>query len=153
MAGSTSIQIGWDGSRYNPPDDRPKIGLALSGGGARGLSQIGLLRAFEEANIQIGAIAGTSIGGIIGGLYTSGYSADSIEQIVKSINFPELFSNRPHRNSMFLTQRQEKERYLLSIRFDGFKPYFPHALTAGQELSDLLSSLTLRPNYISGGDF
>ncbi len=153
MAGSTSVQIGWDGSQYNPPDERIKIGLALSGGGARGLSQIGILKAFEEGYLQIGAIAGTSIGGIIGGLYSSGYSADSIEQIVKSINFSELFSNRPQRNSMFLTQRSEKERYLLSIRFDRFKPYFPQAFTAGQKLTDLLSMLTLRPNYISGGDF
>lgn len=153
MAGSTSIQIGWDGSQYNPPDERFKIGLALSGGGARGLSQIGILKAFEEAGFQVGAIAGTSIGGIIGGLYSSGYSADSIKQIVKSIDFSKLFSNRPQRSSMFLTQRQEKERYFLSIRFDGFKPYFPQAFTAGQKLSDLLSLLTLRANYISGGDF
>ncbi len=153
MAGSTSVQIGWDGSQYNPPDQRIKIGLALSGGGARGLSQIGILKAFEEGGLQIGAIAGTSIGGIIGGLYASGYSADSIEQIVKSINFSGLFSNRPRRNSMFLTQRTEKERYLISIRFDRFKPYFPQAFTAGQKLTDLLSILTLRPNYISGGDF
>jgi len=153
LASPISIQIGWDGTRFNPPDERVKIGLALSGGGARGLSQIGILKAFEETGFQIGAIAGTSIGGIIGGLYASGYSADSIEQIINSIDFAELFSNRPQRNSMFLTQRQEKERYLLSIRFDGFKPYFPQALTAGQMLSDLLSSLTLRANYISGGDF
>ena len=153
MAGSTSVQIGWDGFRYNPPDERFKIGLALSGGGARGLSQIGILIAFEESGLQVGAIAGTSIGGIIGGLYASGYSADSIEQIVKSINFSGLFSNRPRRSSMFLTQRPEKERYLLSIRFNGFKPHFPQALTAGQKLSDLISSLTLRANYISGGDF
>lgn len=153
LAGSTTVKIGWNDSRYYPPDERPKIGLALSGGGARGLSQIGILKAFEESGIQIGAIAGTSIGGIIGGLHASGYSADSIEQIVKSIDFSELFSNRPRRNSMFLTQRMEKERYLLSIRFDRFKPYFPQALTAGQKLSDLLSALTLRANYISGGDF
>lgn len=147
------IFVGWDGSRYHSPEQTYRIGLALSGGGARGFSQIGVLRAFEESGITVAAISGTSIGGIVGGLYASGYSADSLEKIIRKIDFSEFFSNRPGRTSMFLTQRPEKERYLISIRFDGFKPYIPHALTAGQKLTDLLTSLTARANYISGGDF
>ncbi len=152
-ADTTHIHVGWDGFSYNQPDDRDKIGLALSGGGARGLAQVGILKAFEEANLKIGAIAGTSIGGIIGGLYAAGYSADSLRSIIKTTDFTDFFSNRPIRNSMFLTQRPEKDRYLLSIRFDGLSPYIPRALTAAQRLSNLLSSLTLRANYISGGNF
>ena len=151
-ADTTSV-LGWDGSRLNLPENKYKIGLALSGGGARGFAQIGVLKALEDADIEIAAIAGTSIGGIIGGLYACGYSADSLQEIIKSIDFNELFSNRPGRTSMFLTQRPERERYIASIRFNGFKPYIPKALTAGQKLSDLLTSLTLKANYTSGGDF
>lgn len=152
-ADTTQIFIGWDGKSYFPVDQGPRIGLALSGGGARGLAQVGVLKAFEETGIKIGAIAGTSIGGIIGGLYASGYSAAELDSIIRRINFNELFSNRPKRTTTLLTQREEMERYLISIRFDGTKPFIPQALTSGQKLLDLLSRLTLRANYVSGGDF
>jgi NTE family protein len=152
-ADTTGVFVGWDGSRYNHPGIHHRLGLALSGGGARGLAQVGVIKALEEAGLQIEAIAGTSIGGIIGGLYASGLSADSLEKIIKSINFPSLFSDRPSRTSLFLTQRPEKERYLLSVRFAGFMPYIPRGLTAGQKLTDLISRLTLKANYTSGGSF
>jgi NTE family protein len=152
-ANEARLFIGWDGTSYHPADSGEKIGLALSGGGARGLAQVGILKAFEECGIKIGALAGTSIGGIVGGLYAAGYTAEELESIVKTINFSELFSNRPERTTMLPTQRPEKERFLLSVRFDGYKPYIPHALTAGQKLTDLLTRLTLKANYVSGGDF
>ncbi|UCD17265.1 MAG: BamA/TamA family outer membrane protein [Candidatus Zixiibacteriota bacterium] len=153
LSGTTTIFIGWDGVSYHAPDNAYSVGLALSGGGARGLSQAGILRAFEESGIHVQAIAGTSIGGVIGGLYAAGYTAAELDSIISTIDFSGLFSNRPARKSMFLTQRPEKERYLLSVRFDGARPYIPQALTTGQKLSDLLLNLTLKPNYISGGDF
>jgi len=153
LADTSTVVIGWDRDRYRPPNSTHTIGLALSGGGARGIAQIGVLRALEDANITIGAIAGTSIGGIIGGLYSAGYNADELDSIINAIDFNALFSNRPSRTTMFLTQRPEKERYLLSIRFDGIMPYIPRALTSGQKLSDLMLRYTLKPNYISGGDF
>lgn len=152
-ADTTSIFVGWDGTKYHPVNAGQSIGLALSGGGARGLAQIGVIKALEKSGLRIGAIAGTSIGGIIGGLYASGYSANDLEKIIKTINFGEFFSNRPSRTSMLLTQRPEKDRCLVSIRFDGYKPCIPQALTAGQRLSNLLSRLTLKSNYISGGSF
>lgn len=152
-ADSTIIYIGWDGYRFQFPDSGRQIGLALSGGGARGIAQIGVIKALEESGLKISAIAGTSIGGIIGGLYASGYDADSLKKIFLNINFPSLFRDRPSRTSLLTTQRSEKERYLLSIRFDGFVPHIPQALTAGQRLTDLISSLTLQSNYISGTDF
>jgi len=152
-ADTGQIFIGWDGSRFYPSGSSPKIGLAFSGGGARGLAQIGVLRALEESDLKISAIAGTSIGGVIGGLYASGFSAEELERIIGDTDFNSLFSNRPLRTTMLLTQRPEKERFLLSVRFNGFIPYIPQALTAGQKLSDLLTRLTLRANYVSGGDF
>ncbi len=129
------------------------VGLALSGGGARGIAQIGVLKAFDEAGIDLYCIAGTSMGSIIGGLYASGYNAVEIERLVQQVNFPSLFSNSPKRQSLLITQREEQDRYLFSIRFDGFKPYIPRALTAGQRLTAYLTDLTIRADYSCDGDF
>lgn len=129
------------------------VGLALSGGGARGLSSIGLLRAFEEKGIEVSAIAGTSMGGVIGGLYACGYDADRLDEIVRTLDIPLLISSRAPRSSLFLQQRQERDRYLLSVRFDGWTPEIPQALTGGQEITALLTRLTARANYLAGGDF
>ncbi|HOP06062.1 MAG TPA: patatin-like phospholipase family protein [candidate division Zixibacteria bacterium] len=127
--------------------------LAISGGGARGLASIGVLKAFEENNIKVAAIAGTSIGGVVGGLYSAGYSADQLITIVRDMDLTSLFSNQPSRSSMFLTQRQDRDRHLVSIRFDGFHPVIPRALTAGQRLTTLFTNLTTSASYRCGGDF
>ncbi|MFH1699502.1 MAG: patatin-like phospholipase family protein [Candidatus Zixiibacteriota bacterium] len=131
----------------------PKIGLALSGGGTRGIAQIGVLKAFEEAGIRISYVAGTSIGSIIGGLYALGYSPNEIEEFTRSFDFSMLFSDSRERKSMFFTQREEKKRYLFSIRFNGLKPYFPQGFASGQRLTSLLTELTIQANYMCGGNF
>ena len=127
--------------------------LALSGGGARGLASIGLLQAFEEKNIKVAAITGTSMGGIVGGLYACGHSPEELKKIIQAIDFTTLFTNTPARSSMFLTQRQERDRHLVSLRFDGLRPHIPQGLTAGQRLTSLLTSLTAKANYRANGDF
>lgn len=139
--------------RSPAPFSPVKIGLALSGGGARGMAHIGLLKAFEEAGVEISCIAGTSMGSIIGGLYASGYSAADLEALVGRINFDTLFSNTPSRQALLPTQRSERERHLLSLRFDGFRPTWPQGLSAGQRLTSLLTDLTITANYRCGGDF
>ncbi len=136
-----------------PNQSTAEIALALSGGGARGLAGVGVLKAFEERGIKVKAIAGTSIGGIIGGLYACGYSADQIKEIVKKIDFRALFANDPPRASMLFTQRRERERHLVSLRFNGLQPQLPHALTGGQELTSFLTELTLAANYRADGNF
>ncbi|MFQ5453418.1 MAG: patatin-like phospholipase family protein, partial [Candidatus Zixiibacteriota bacterium] len=144
---------GMDGLDPNDFTENYSVLLALSGGGARGLSVIGILKAFEEKNIHIRAVAGTSIGGIIGGLYASGYTPDQLDSIASELDFSNLFSNSPSRKSMFLTQRQSRGRYLLSLRFKGFRPIIPKALTAGQKLTSILTDLTNKVNYHSGLNF
>lgn len=129
------------------------IVLALSGGGARGMSSIGILKAFEEKGIVVTGLAGTSIGGIVGGLYACGYSADQLEEIIENTDFNDLFANKPARLTMFLAQRQERDRHLVAMRFDGFHPRIPQGLTAGQHLTSMLTSLTSRAAYQAGGDF
>lgn len=144
---------GLNGIDPEVPQPDHRIGLALSGGGARGLCAVGILRAMEERDVAVEAIAGTSIGGIIGGLYACGYSPDELERIINDLDISALVSSRPQRSSMFLAQRQEREKYLLSVRFDGWRPQLPQALTGGQEITSLLTRLTTSANYRAGRDF
>lgn len=149
-----TIEIGdLDGINPSAASESYSVRLALSGGGARGLSSIGVLKAFEEKGITITAITGTSMGSIVGGLYACGYTPTELNDLVDRIEFTDLFSNAPARSSMFLTQRQARERHLVTVRFDGVKPYIPRGLTAGQKLTSLLTQLTVKANYLGGGDF
>jgi NTE family protein len=128
---------------------RPQVGLALSGGGARGLAQIGILKVLEREKIPIDFIAGTSMGGILGGLYAAGYSAEELERITKDIDWNDLLTDTPPRLSLLLSQREEKEGSLFQFRLDGLKPYIPTALTSGQKLTNLFTNLTMRANLTS----
>ncbi len=125
---------------------RPKIGLALSGGGARGFAQIGVLQALEELGIQVDAIAGTSIGGVVGGLYACSYSPQELKRIVTGIDWGELFRDRPRRSTLFSTQKEGNESHFLSLRFEGLKPELPLAVTSGQKVSNLFTNLTASAN-------
>lgn len=130
-----------------------RIGVALSGGGARGFAHIGVLEALEEMGIDIDIVAGTSMGGIIGGLYAAGMSPQEIEQEALQIDWSSFFSDRPRRTSLLFTRRAETEGALLSIRFDRWNPQIPTALSTGQKLVNVLSDLTQTSGYFSGGNF
>lgn len=132
---------------------RPSVALALSGGGARGLAQIGVLKAIEKSGLQIDLVTGTSMGGVVGGLWAAGFSADSIEKQASSIQWSGFFSDKPQRSSLFLTQRDEGEKQLITLRFNGFRPTIPTALTAGQKLTSLLNKFAIEANYRSRHDF
>ncbi len=138
---------GIDGFQPCSPVETAEIGLAISGGGARGLATIGILKAFEKNGIKIKAIAGTSMGGIMGGLYACGYSADELRDFVDRLHFDSLFNNSPARSTMFLTQRAGRDHHLISVRFDGWRPVIPTGLTKGQKLTSLLTELTTAANY------
>ena len=152
-ARETIVIGGLDGINPSDTNHTYRIGLALSGGGARGLAAVGVLRAFEEKGLRVTAVAGVSIGGILGGLYACGHTPDDLTDILHHLDLPGLFSDQPSRTSMFLTQRQERDRHLLSIRFDGLRPVIPQALTAGQRLTTLLAGLTAKASYQAAGDF
>jgi NTE family protein len=132
----------------------PRLGLALSGGGARCLAQIGVLQALEEENIPIDFIAGTSMGSFVGGMYAAGYSAKQLREIVKRIAWDDIMKDTPPRKNLLLSQKQEHEDLaLLQIRFNGLKPDIPRALTAGQKLHSVLTELTWKANYWASGSF
>ncbi len=133
--------------------NRPRIGLVLSGGGARGIAHVGVLKAIEKHKIPIDLIVGSSIGSIIGGLYSCGYSADQLEKIVKEIGWDDLFQDETQRENLFLGQKMEDDRYLLNIRFDGYRPYIPSSLTPGQKLLSILSKKVLMAKYQATNSF
>jgi NTE family protein len=132
---------------------RRRVGLALSGGGARGIFQIGVLQALEEQGVVIDFIAGTSMGSVIGGLYAAGYNARQLGDIVRNILWDDIASDTPPRTNLFLTQRHERERAFLQVRFRGWRPYIPPAITAGQKLLAVLTELTMRANYRASAGF
>src|ERR1700741_524637 len=85
---------------------RPKIGLTLSGGAAKGLAHIGILKAIDSAGLKVDYISGTSMGGILGALYAVGYSADSLEKIVRPIDWNLLLSNQSSVRSLFMEEKE-----------------------------------------------
>ncbi len=131
----------------------PGVGLALSGGGSRGLAHIGVLKVLERENINITFIAGVSMGGIIGGLYSSGYSPGELESIALDVRWRELFSQSPLRSSLLATQKDRSEKSLVKIRFDNWRPVLPRAITSGQNLSQFLEALTARAGIRSSVSF
>lgn len=136
-----------------PASRMPKVALVLSGGGARGFAHLGVLRAWEELQLPMDALVGTSIGGTLGGLYAAGYSADSLVKIALNTNWTELFASGPPRRNLFLSRRHEKDEALIELRFDGWKPRIPTALTTGQELTHFITDLTRAADYRIDGDF
>ena len=126
------------------PDNLPKIGLALSGGGARAISQLGVLKAFEEKFIPIEYIVGTSMGSIIGGLYSAGYNLTQLDSILSSNNWEEFYSiEQSKRNELFVDQKITEDRALISFRIEGFSLVIPNSISSGQRPANFLNLLAL----------
>ena len=111
-----------------------KIGLVLSGGGAKGLAHIGALKVIEEAGVKIDYIGGTSMGAIIGALYASGYSADQLDSMFRATNFSKLIQDNLPRSAKTFYEKEDSERYALTLPFDGFKVSVPPAYSGGQNI-------------------
>jgi NTE family protein len=125
--------------------DRPKIGLALSGGGARGGAHVGVLRALEELNVPVDYIAGTSMGAIIGGLYASGYSADEVEQILIDTDWDKGLTDRPARKDRTMRKKELEAQFLIPYRvgFNNGKFQMPLGAIEGQHLDQIFHKLLL----------
>lgn len=119
-----------------------KVGLVLSGGGAKGLAHIGALKVIEESGVRIDYVGGTSMGAIVGALYASGYSARELDSIFTTLDFETLIQDEIPRGSKTFYEKSDTERYALTLPFDGFKVSFPQALSKGQNVYNLLSKLT-----------
>ncbi|MBO0341872.1 patatin-like phospholipase family protein [Flagellimonas profundi] len=119
----------------------PKVGLVLSGGGAKGLAHIGALKVIEEAGVKIDYIGGTSMGAIVGALYASGYTAQQLDSIFRSTDFTDLIQDNVPRSAKTFYEKEDSERYALSLPFENFKISFPQAISGGQNIYNLLVQL------------
>ncbi|HEY6437111.1 MAG TPA: patatin-like phospholipase family protein, partial [Ignavibacteriaceae bacterium] len=137
------------------PSNDPVIGLALSGGGARGLAQIGVLKALEEAGIQTSVIVGTSIGSIIGGTYASGYSVEDMDSMAIHTDWDQLLSltSISDRRELFVDQKITEDRSLITLRLDGLTPIIPTSFNEGLRLSNYLTLICLSAPVISYESF
>jgi len=128
---------------------RKTLGLALSGGGARGIAQIGVLKALEDKGVPVDYIVGTSMGAIIGGLYSAGYSPSYLETLAKTLPWDELtaLQENTRRQELFLEQKRVRDRASLTLQFDGLKLVIPKSLSAAQELTETLDKLALTAPY------
>lgn len=122
--------------------ERPKVGLVLSGGGAKGFAHVGVLKVLERYNIPIDYIGGTSIGAIVGGLYAVGYNADQLEQIITSQDWEALFMDAPQRTYIPFYEKDEQGRYLVSMQLKDFKLQIPNYAITNNGILNLFSNLT-----------
>lgn len=127
---------------------KPKVGLVLSGGGAKGFAHIGALKVIDSLGIKIDYIAGTSMGAIIGSLYATGYSGKQLEAMFNAQDFDELINDNFPRASKPFYERENAEKYAISLPFDKFKISLPSALSRGQNVYNLLYQLMLPANDI-----
>ncbi|GGE88338.1 NTE family protein [Chishuiella changwenlii] len=120
---------------------RLKVGVVLSGGGAKGYAHVGALKKIEEAGIKIDYIGGTSMGAIIGGLYAAGYTPDQLQKIMYQLDITSLITQNKNRAEIPFFDKSYKEKYILELPFDNFKLTIPNAFSKGQGPLDLLTYL------------
>ncbi len=127
---------------------RPKIGLALSGGGAKGLAHIGVLKVLEEAGVPIDYIGGTSMGSIVGALYAIGYRADELEKLALKTNWANLLTDEVSRRYVAMEEKIWDGRYMGSFPISNRSVQLPSGLIAGQKVSNFLARLTWSVHHI-----
>jgi len=123
-----------------------KVGLVLSGGGAKGFAHVAVIKVLEEAGIRVDYVGGTSMGAIVGGLYASGYNGKQLDSILKSINYQKILSGELPRKSKPFYEKEHGEKYVLVLPIKKRKVGIPAALSGGQNLLNLLTRLTQQVN-------
>ena len=131
---------------------RPKIGYAFGGGGAKGIAEIGVLRVLEEAGIRPDYITGTSIGSIVGGLYAIGYSVEDLERLSNELDWNYYFNDELNRTDLPIAERLISERYQLKLNIEDGKIQLPGGFVQGQKVGLLLSQLTLPVHGVNDFD-
>lgn len=121
--------------------DSLKVGLVLSGGGAKGVAHIGVLKALEEANVRIDYITGTSMGALIGGLYSIGYSSDQLIKFTTENNFIDLFTESPNRRHISNYEKGFDERTIVTVPISERGIDLPAGIITGQNIYSYLSRL------------
>lgn len=148
------IAFGTSAQEPTTETTRPKVGLVLSGGGAKGAAHIGVLKYIEEAGIPIDYIAGTSMGSIVGGMYALGYSSEEILELLSGLDWERLISNNVDRKSISFSEKKEKSTQIITIPFSvtpnekdiqskSFRNSLPQGIVSGDNLINLFNSLAV----------
>ena len=124
---------------------RPRIGLALSGGGARGAAHVGVLRELERLRIPIDYVAGTSMGAVVGGLYASGLEPEELQHTLETLDWDALFTDKTRRRDLAFRRKQDDRRFqsTFQLSFNNGKFQLPTGLIGGQRLNQTLDVLVL----------
>lgn len=128
--------------------EQPKLGLVLSGGGARGLAHIGVIKVLEKEGIRPEIITGTSMGSIVGGLYAMGYDAKALERIAREMDWELMFSDQIPRKNIAIEEKEDAEKFIATFPLKEGKVTLPMGLVAGHNISNKLSNLTLPVHHI-----
>lgn len=129
------------------------VALVLAGGGAKGLAHIGVLRALEEEGVRISALAGTSMGALMAGLYSCGYTAEQLDSLTRSLDWEHLFSSAPESRLTFLPDRIRGRQDLVSLTLRGLTPSLPPSAVSNMRVGFLLSAMTGPIQVMKGMSF
>lgn len=145
LAALLALSFGATGVLAADEESRPKIGLVLSGGGARGGAHVGVLKALEEMEIPVDYIAGTSMGAIIGGMYSSGYNADEINEVLTAMDWTWAMSDRPNRKNRTMRKKELEAQFLVPYRlgFNDGKIQIPLGAIEGQHLDQVFNDILM----------
>lgn len=130
-------------------ETKPKIGLVLAGGGAWGFAHVGVLRVLEENEIPISYITGTSIGSVIGSLYSMGWSVEELEELIFSTNWLSILNDSIDRKDLIASNKDSYQRYLLGFSLKDRKISLPGGIVEGQKVRALFNSLHWDAMYIN----
>ena len=133
------------------PERRPKVCLALSGGGARGAAHIGVLKVIEELRVPIDCIVGTSMGAVVGGAYASGMTIDEMTRMVEELTFEVLFEEQPPREERTIRRKREEGRNLFGPQIgisDAFDFRFQKGVVSGVRLETVIRRLSRAKGHI-----
>jgi NTE family protein len=123
-------------------DRGPVVGLALSGGAARGFAHVGVIEELEHRGIRVDVVTGTSMGSIVGGLYAIGYSPARLRGVIPGLDWQRMFSDAPERRNLTIERKWEEGRLLVSVPMRGVVPELPSGIIQGQRISQVLATLT-----------
>ncbi len=124
----------WFSIAQDPEEKGLKVGLVLSGGGAKGMAHIGAIKVLEEAGIKVDYIGGTSMGAIVGSLYAAGYTGDQLDSIFRATDFTNLIQDNLPRSAKTFYEKENSEKYAVTLPFDNFKVSVPPAYSGGQNV-------------------